>query len=91
MRYNEKRTKYFPEKPCKFGHADGRYVNSGACVGCRSGYTKAAWIGIKRRRIARRMALINVNYNVHKDDVETLDAFVAALVQARNWENNDDY
>lgn len=42
-------TKYFTNRPCKYGHVSYRYVASGLCAACASAKAKQAWAnGIKQ-------------------------------------------
>ena len=65
---SEGKTRYFTGKPCKHGHIAERYTSVGTCVQCNRD---------------ARSTYVNIYVLVHRDDVEMVKDFTAALKTGR--------
>ncbi len=76
-------------KPCLRGHPACRYTKTGKCVHCHRENAKRDKMSIPTKNSIRRTyGLVPLKEYVHLDDVETVEAFCAALRMDRDIPNN---
>lgn len=79
-----RQTKYYTGKPCRRGHDAQRYVTTGACIKCITGYRKyIPSIAARRLAPATIPGLAPFVVYVHPDDRQVTIDFCNALVIAR--------
>lgn len=74
--HDRKLNKYFTGVPCRKGHKAYRYVSSGACSECISGYGQKRKLGANYQRL---------EFILHPEDAIHVRTYVNAVQFARTY------
>ena len=71
--------RYQTGKPCKWGHIEGRYTSTAACVQCQRQAARGQSLSVRHAMLAARNGLVDVAVRVTPSHADAIRAYADTL------------